>query len=832
MKENPNLPGILEKAAQAARVGSLEKAVTLAEEAVGLSAEDSQGAAARLELARLLAVVGDFERAEALVNGVMDFAGECDDGPLRSRAFAVSGLVAFGRGRSLEAVDFLRNALFEAEEDTAPDMKAGILEELARALLESGDRDGARAEADRALREASRAANPDLAASARATALRCGVKGLEDDLASYLEGEAVPAPTAWHVRFALAEARLERGEDAEAEKEFAGALRGLKSVWEDLTPRRRSSFLSTAPLKRFCLRLVSRPGEPAPFENEGSVVREIRREVLEEAGGVELDGIKEVIRAVGDSQLASRLETFRAQYGNLMRLQEVIKAVNSELHLDPLLSTIMDHAVDIAGAERGFLMLAEEGTLRFRVARNIDQEKVRKPEFKISHSIAEETFRNGKAILTANAKEDPRFAGSGSVHGLKLTSVLCLPLRIRDRVTGVLYLDNRFRAGQFSPDVLRLLDVFCDQASIALENARLLEENAKAKEDLLALNRKLSDLNQHLKDRVREQEEALGRAHMAGPLPSEARQYGMLLSRSPRMEELFKLLDKVVESDVPVLIQGESGTGKELVARVIHEKSARSARSFVSENCGALSETLLESELFGHVRGAFTGAFNDRAGLFELADGGTLFLDEVGEMSPEMQKKLLRALQEGEVRPVGAKEARKVDARVLSASNRNLRELVREGAFREDLFFRLNVLQIDLLPLRERPEDIPLLLDHFLGTGEKPEFTERALRRVMHYRWPGNVRELRNLAERLKALKVSRVSEAELPKEMWPERDPAPGPPDLTGTLVEMEEGFVRSVILRALSEARNNKTRAAELLGIPKTTLYNRMKRCGIADE
>ena len=180
MKENPNLPGILEKAAEAARVGSLEKAVALAEEAVGLSADDSMGAAARLELARLLAMVGDFERAEALVNSVMDFAGPRDDGPLRSRAFAVFGLVAFGRGRSRDAVDFLRNALFEAEEEAAPEMKAGILEDLARALLESGDRDGARAEAQRALREASQAGKPDLAASARATALRCGVKGVEE----------------------------------------------------------------------------------------------------------------------------------------------------------------------------------------------------------------------------------------------------------------------------------------------------------------------------------------------------------------------------------------------------------------------------------------------------------------------------------------------------------------------------------------------------------------------------------------------------------------------------------------------------------------------------
>ncbi|MHC4600695.1 MAG: sigma 54-interacting transcriptional regulator [Planctomycetota bacterium] len=822
----------LKAASEKARQGALEEAVKRAEEAVSDAPPDAEGHRARLALARYLAELGEFDRAESLADGARDFASDPDDPALRSLANAVIARVAAGRGRFDEAVDLFRNALFEAPEGPPSEWRVSVALGLSLALQEMGDGEGARKEAERGLRDARETADSYLVGLATATAACAKVPQAEDALRDHLaEGHAYP-PVDWFSHFALGEALSGRGDTEEAEREYASALKGLRSIWASLSPRRRSTYLSTAPLKRFCGRLVACAGEGPAFQAEATVVREIHRQVLEEAGGIELDGLEEVMETVGDPLLANRLESFRSNFRSLMSLQEVIKAVNSEQNLDRLLALIMDHAVEIAGAERGFMMLLEGKGLKFRIARNIDQEKIRKPEFKISHSIAEESFRTGKAILTANAKEDPRFAGAGSVHDLKLTSVLCLPLRIRERVTGVIYLDNRFRAGRFTQDVLRLLEMFGDQAAIALENARLNEENLASKEELLKLNRKLSDLNVHLASRVREQEEALGRARMGGPLPAEPRKYGPLVSRSPRMEAIFKLLDKVVESDVPVLVQGDSGTGKELVARVIHEKSARAARGFVSENCGALSDTLLESELFGHVRGAFTGAVADRVGLFELADGGTLLLDEVGEMSPDLQKKLLRTLQEGEIRPVGAKETKHVDVRVISASNRNLREMVKAGEFREDLYFRLNVLQIDLPPLREKPEDIPVLLTLFFGEGKEPEFDPAALRRVMRYRWPGNVRELRNFVERTKALQVEKIHEADLPPEML-ERDTAPPGQDVnTGTLLEREESFMRGVIVQALKEAGYNKTKAAEALGIPKTTLYNKMKRYGIADE
>ncbi|MHC5080091.1 MAG: sigma 54-interacting transcriptional regulator [Planctomycetota bacterium] len=822
---------LLEASLKKAREGALEEAVRLAEEALPLAPEGRQDHLARLHLARLLAELGEFDRAEALAEAAMAFAKEHDDREIRGHAHGTEAAAAFGRGHFEGAAEGYRNAWFELAEEGPLPLKLPLRLGLVNALLEMGDREGALEEAQRSRADAETVDDRYLEGLAKAVALRARCEGAEPDLRAYLEAGPVPPFVAWISRFSLAEDLSSRGEEAGAEKEYARALEALRAIWAGLSPRRRAGYLSTPLLKRFCFRLVSSADATPLFERGATVVREIHRQVLDEAQEVDLEGIGEVIETVGDPELTARLMAFRTNYRNLMRLQEVIKAVNTELQLDRLLALIMDHAVEIAGAERGFMMLVEGGALKFRVARNIDREKVRKPEFKISSSIAEETFRTGKPILTANAKEDARFASAGSVHELKLTSILCHPLRIRDRVIGVIYLDNRFRVGQFTPDVLRLLEMFTDQAATALENARLHEENLRSKDELEKLNRQLSDLNLHLSSRVREQEEALQKARAEGPAPASARRYGSLLSRSPKMQEIFKLLDKVVESGVPVLIQGESGTGKELVARVIHDKSPRAKKAFVSENCGALSDTLLESELFGHVRGAFTGAVNDRVGLFELADGGTLFLDEVGEMSPDMQKKLLRALQEGEIRPVGAKTSRHVDVRVISASNRNLREMVRENQFREDLFFRINVLQIDLPPLREKPEDIPVLLDHFFGE-EKPEFSSEALRRVMVYGWPGNVRELRNLVDRLKALNVKEIDLPDLPPEIREgEAGFREGGP-WTGTLLEMEEQFMRQVILKALKESEYNKTKAAERLGIPKTTLYNRMKRYGIADE
>jgi transcriptional regulator with PAS, ATPase and Fis domain len=304
-----------------------------------------------------------------------------------------------------------------------------------------------------------------------------------------------------------------------------------------------------------------------------------------------------------------------------------------------------------------------------------------------------------------------------------------------------------------------------------------------------------------------------------------------IVGATDAMRRVHELADKAAACSLPVLIQGESGTGKELVARAIHERSGRQERRFFSENCSALTESLLESELFGHVKGAFTGADRDRKGILELADGGTLFLDEIGDMSVRMQSKLLRALQEHEFRPVGGKETIRVDVRIISATNRGLRAMIREGSFREDLFYRINVITISLPPLRDRRDDIPALVEHFLDriareTGlPRKEFSPGALELLCGYEWPGNIRELENVVQRAVALSDGRrIDAADLPdriRHMMITEDS----PDYTGD----GKGGEQLMIEKALHNFEGDKTRAAQFIGWSRPKLYRRMRVYGI---
>ncbi|RLA87514.1 MAG: sigma-54-dependent Fis family transcriptional regulator [Deltaproteobacteria bacterium] len=309
----------------------------------------------------------------------------------------------------------------------------------------------------------------------------------------------------------------------------------------------------------------------------------------------------------------------------------------------------------------------------------------------------------------------------------------------------------------------------------------------------------------------------------------------VIVGQSEAMRELFDFIEKVSRTDSTVLITGESGTGKELVARAIHYKSPRRSKPLVAVNCAALPEELLESELFGHVRGAFTGAVRDRKGRFELADRGTIFLDEVSEMSSALQVKLLRVLQEREFERVGDTRTVRVDIRVIAATNQDLEELVKQGRFREDLYYRLNVIPIHIPPLRERKSDIPLLLLHFLKAfnalrgGRVEGFSPEAMNLLMEYDWPGNVRELENLVERLVVLKGEGIVRPEdLPEkirkgELIPsQRGEEKGTLNLSRAVSEFE----KQLIIDALRKANGVKSEAARLLGIKRTTLLEKMKR------
>ena len=313
--------------------------------------------------------------------------------------------------------------------------------------------------------------------------------------------------------------------------------------------------------------------------------------------------------------------------------------------------------------------------------------------------------------------------------------------------------------------------------------------------------------------------------------------YRHLIGQHPLMQRIQTLIQKVARTDATVLISGESGTGKELVARTVHQLSPRRDLPFVAVNCGAIPAELLESELFGHEKGAFTGAVASRAGMFQLADRGVIFLDEVGEMSPPLQVKLLRVLQEHEVRPVGADRSLKIDLRVIAASNKTLADEVEKGRFREDLFYRLQVIPIHIPPLRERRSDIPILVQHFLDkiNRKRPEgpvhITEEAMVQLWEYDWPGNVRELENLLERLTILAEGDVVDVDnLPPNIRSffsgKRVPTPTVGDEGLDFNRAVEAFENRLIAEAMRRTGGNKQAAARLLGLKRTTLVAKLRR------
>jgi DNA-binding NtrC family response regulator len=312
-----------------------------------------------------------------------------------------------------------------------------------------------------------------------------------------------------------------------------------------------------------------------------------------------------------------------------------------------------------------------------------------------------------------------------------------------------------------------------------------------------------------------------------------------VIGTSPALRSVLELVAKVAETDSTVLITGESGTGKELIARALHYNSRRAERRLVTVNCGAIPEELLESELFGHVRGAFTSAVSQREGRFSLANGGTIFLDEIGDMSANLQVKLLRVLQDRTFEPVGSSKSMTVDVRVVAATNQDLERAIREGRFREDLYYRLNVIPIEVPPLRQRPDDIPLLAQHFLDTMHQERGTrvdsiaDEAMALLCRHDWPGNVRELENLIERLSVLRVEGEIRAEdLPANVRGGRASSPSAPSIPETGLDFREvvdRFESDLIRQALEQTQGNKNRAAQLLGLNRTTLIEKIKKKGL---
>ena len=589
------------------------------------------------------------------------------------------------------------------------------------------------------------------------------------------------------------------------------------------------------------LRKELRPGDCIEIGKTQVFFEHVSQEYAYETIDLTTDYFLEPLEGLDEENQLSVLKTEREIF---LKLMEINRNLNSRVVLDDLLGLIVDTVVEVTSAERGFFLLAGGDVLEVRAARNMDGETVKEPQLKFCGGIAGDVIDSRKPLCSDNAMDDRRFRDLETVKELNLKSVLCVPLVGEDSVLGAIYVDNRFDEGAFTSNHLRWLEMVAHQATVAIRNAQLFDENTSRAEVLEQTQLRLERANTQLEENVMKKTLQLEEAIKLIPEDKPAAfkyDYSNIITASPKMFEIFRVLDKVSDSAVPVLILGESGTGKELIAGAIHSNGPRSKKEFVSENCAAIPMNLMESEFFGHVKGAFTGASSDKRGLFEVADKGTLFLDEIADMPADMQTKMLRVLQEGEIRRVGGKDVIDVDVRIVSATNKDIFDMVRNQDFREDLLYRINVITINLPPLRERREDIPLLIDFFLGriserSGEKKKsLDQETFQALYQYDWPGNVRELENEIERLSAL-GGEVVEFQLLSSNIQVNGRKPGRvvngKPLKDIVARTVEDVESQVIRSALADTDWKKSKTAEMLGISRPTLDAKILKYALRRE
>jgi|GEM_PF-501181 len=512
-----------------------------------------------------------------------------------------------------------------------------------------------------------------------------------------------------------------------------------------------------------------------------------------------------------------------AQLGDV---EVLLRALSHRDGLKPLFRQFLDLLLIWTGVERGILFLkAPGGRLVPRLGRNLRRTDLSAEQQKVSETFARRALDEGRAVTLIEGASEATDLNQ-SVHFLKLKSVLAVPLAAGGESFGVAYLDDKVRRGAFGEAELAWASLIASTAGLAIRDARdrLLLRRATRRAERMSARLEATLVGREaslevLERQLRDGEPALPRGADFG-----------IVYESRVMHQLLGSARKVAASEVPLLVVGESGSGKELIARAVHQAGRRAKLPFVAENCAALPESLLESELFGHVRGAFTGATRDRAGLFEMAHGGTLLLDEVGEMSLPMQAKLLRVLQDGVIRKVGSEKERKVDVRLIAATHRSLMDLVRQGKFREDLLYRLEVVTLTVPPLRERREDILPLVRYFLGRYAKDrvvKISPGAAKGLVDFEWPGNVRQLENEVRRLLVFVDREIHASDL--SLGPRGGTSPI--HAGETLREKLDALEKSLVVAALDEYHGNRTRVAESLGLSRHGLLKMMKRLGLND-
>jgi len=486
----------------------------------------------------------------------------------------------------------------------------------------------------------------------------------------------------------------------------------------------------------------------------------------------------------------------------LSQLREISSWISSAHDLDHLLQLVVETATRAMNAKAGSLLLFDQktGKLYFQVATGEKKDEIKFYEVAMGQGIAGTVAQNGLPLLIPDVANDSRwYKEISKAIGFETRSIACVPMRLETQVVGVVQIIDKLDGTCLKDTDLMLLQVYADLAAAAIGTAKRIE--------------RINTQNRDLKAALGIKTKIIGESNALKKIISDAL--------------------KAAGSKTSVLITGESGTGKELLARLIHDASPRKDGPMVTLNCAALPVTLLEDELFGHEKGAFTGAVSRKTGKFEIADGGTIFLDEIGEMVPEMQAKLLRIVQEGVFYRVGGNTPVQVDVRVLSATNREIEKEVAAGRFREDLFYRLNVIQLTMPPLRERKEDIALLCDHFLASFRMERgtsslsITPAAMEKIVAYGWPGNIRELKNALERAVVMgNGQQIMPGDLPIQR--ERSDYPGL-QVGLTLQEATERFKKAFIEMNLEQSAGNKSRAAKVMNIQRTYLSRLISKYGL---